>query len=150
MTRFEHSITIRRPLEEVWAFVNDPANDPTWQGPTLEVRGDFLAPVEVGDEFVMVSQYLGLRIETTFVVTEYEPMSRSSVRAVSGPVPATATYTFESVEGGTRFTMLGETDAHGLFKLAEPVFARMARREWASSGETLKELLEAGVAAAVP
>jgi hypothetical protein len=56
----------------------------------------------------------------------------------------------ESVEGATRFTMLGETDAHGLFKLAEPVFARMARREWASSGETLKELLEAGVAAAAP
>jgi hypothetical protein len=150
MTTFENSITVNRPLAEVWAFVNDPAHDPIWQGPTLEVRGDFGTPVEVGDEFVMVSHFLGLRIETRFVVTEYEPMTRSSVRAVSGPVPATGTYLFESVEGGTRFTMRGETDAHGLFKLAEPVFARVARREWASSGETLKELLEAGVAAAVP
>jgi ligand-binding SRPBCC domain-containing protein len=150
MTRFEHSITIQRPLEEVWAFVTNPANDPTWQGPTLEVHGDFDAPLGVGTEFVMVSHFLGLRVETTFVVTAHEPMTRSSVKAVSGPVPATGTYTFEAVDGGTRFTMHGETEAHGLFKLAEPVFARMARREWASSGETLKELLEAGVAAPAP
>jgi hypothetical protein len=36
-----------------------------------------------------------------------------------------------------------ETDAHGFFKLAEPVFARMARRDVAASCEHLKDILEA-------
>jgi hypothetical protein len=39
--------------------------------------------------------------------------------------------------------MTMETDAHGFFKLAEPVFARMARRDLATSAEHLKDILEA-------
>ena len=44
--------------------------------------------------------------------------------------------------GGTRLTARLETDAHGFFKLAEPVFARMARREFVTSVEQLKDILE--------
>ena len=43
----------------------------------------------------------------------------------------------------TRFTAATDADAHGFFKLAEPVFARMARRDLASSMGHLKDLLEA-------
>jgi hypothetical protein len=39
--------------------------------------------------------------------------------------------------------MTMETDAHGFFKLAEPVFGRMARRDVTTSCEHLKDLLEA-------
>jgi hypothetical protein len=37
----------------------------------------------------------------------------------------------------------GELDAHGLFKLAEPVFARMTSRELEANLGHLKDLLEA-------
>ena len=47
------------------------------------------------------------------------------------------------MDGGTRLTATLETDAHGFFKLAEPVFARMARRDFTGNFETLKDLLEA-------
>jgi hypothetical protein len=36
-------------------------------------------------------------------------------------------------------------EAHGFFKLAEPVFARFVRREVESNLGHLKDLLEAGV-----
>lgn len=150
MTRFEHSVTIERPLEEVWAYVIDPANDPVWQGAIVEVRRGAGVPLGVGSEIEEVSQFLGRRFEITFVVTEHEPMRRSAVRTTSGPVAATGCYTFEETEGGTRFTMEGDVDAHGLFKLAEPVFARLARREWEHGAATLKDLLESGAAAASP
>ena len=39
--------------------------------------------------------------------------------------------------------MTMETDAHGFFRLAEPVFARIARRDMVTSCERLKDLLEA-------
>jgi hypothetical protein len=66
------------------------------------------------------------------------------VRTTSGPVRLDGSYRLEAVdEGSTRFTNEGVVEAHGFFKVAEPVFARMARREWASSCATLKDLLEA-------
>ena len=144
MTKFEHSVVIQRPLEDVWTYVMEPANDPVWQGPVIEVRRGAGEQMGVGTEIEEVTQFLGRRFEMTYVVTEHEPMRRSAVRTSSGPVTMQGSYRFDSVVGGTRFTMEGETDAHGLFKLAEPVFAKMARREWASSCEVLKDLLEAG------
>ncbi len=144
MTRIEHSVVIARPIEDVWAYVDDAANNPVWQGPVIEVRRGGGVPIEVGSEIEEVLQFLGRRLEVTWVVTEHEPMRLASVRASSAPVPMEGTYRLAQVEGGTRFTMAAEMEAHGLFKLAEPVFARMIRRETASSCEVLKELLEAG------
>ncbi|MDQ3627839.1 MAG: SRPBCC family protein [Actinomycetota bacterium] len=138
----EHSVVIRRPLEDVWTYVTDPANNPVWQGPVTEVRSGTGVPVAVGSEIAEVMHFLGRRIEVTWAVTEYEPMQRSAVRTISGPVPMHGSYRFERVDGGTRFTLGAEMQAHGLFKLAEPVFARMVDREGASSCEVLKELLE--------
>jgi len=62
---------------------------------------------------------------------------------ISGPVTITAGYILEPAEGGTKVTMVGETEAHGFFRLAEPVFARMASRELETNAGHLKDLLEA-------
>ena len=150
MTRFEHSVEIQRPIEDVWAYVSDVANNPVWQGPIQEVRHPAGAPLEVGSEIVEVASFLGKRFEITLVLTQHDPMKGSAVRSSSGPVDLEGTYSFEQVEGGTRFTAKGEVEAHGFFRVAEPVFARIARREWASSCAVLKELLEAETTAASP
>jgi len=144
VTTFQHSVVIERPLEEVWEYVIDPANDPVWQGMVTEVRSGGEEPLHVGSQIDEVFQFLGRKFDVTLEVTEHEPMSRSAVKASSGPVPMQGRYRFESVNGGaTRFSIEGETDAHGLFKLAEPVFARITRREWDTSCKVLKDLLEA-------
>lgn len=150
MTRFEHSVVIERPLDEVWDYVIEPANNSVWQSMVTEVRREPGVPVEVGTKVEEVLQFLGRRFDVTLEVTELEPRRRSTVRAAEGPVPMTGSYTFEAVGTSTRFSMEGETDAHGLFKLAEPVFARMARRDWEHSCQTLKDLLEAETSTASP
>ncbi len=150
MTTIEHSVMIERPVEDVWAYVSDPANNPVWQGPVIEVRAGADVPLEVGSRFHEDMQFLGRRIELTWVVTEYEPPRRSAVRTVSGPVPMLGSYLLEPVSEGTRFTMGADMDAHGLLRLVKPVFARMVRREGASSCQMLKELLEAGATPGQP
>jgi uncharacterized membrane protein len=148
MTKVERSIVIERPIEEVWDYVNDPAKDVTWQSTLREAEQLTDGPVGVGTRVREIRQFLGIRVETTWEVTEYEPTRTSSIKAVSGPVPLSGRYVLESVNGGTRFTVLGELDAHGLFKLAEPVFARMTGRELESNLGHLKDLLEQGQASA--
>ncbi len=150
MTRFEHSVVIERPIEEVWAYVTEAANNPVWQGPMLEVRSGSGTTMEVGTQIEEIVQFLGKRFHITLEITEHEPMSRSAVRTSSGPVRLDGTYRFDRVDGGTRFSTQGDVEAHGFFKLAEPVFARMARREWVSSCETLKDVLEAGSGGSAP
>lgn len=141
MSMFEHSVLIRRPIEEVFAFLHDPANDPVWQTSLVETR--LSSPMGVGATLTEVRHFLGKRAELTFEITEYEPPTRSSKRAVAGPVPISAGYILEPADGGTKVTMVGETDAHGFFRLAEPVFARMASRELETNAGHLKDLLEA-------
>jgi hypothetical protein len=68
--------------------------------------------------------------------------TRSTVKFVSGPVPGTGSWAFEETPGGTKMTWGMDFDAHGFFKLAEPVFARMAKRELEASCGHLKDLLE--------
>ncbi len=99
----------------------------------------------VGTRVRETRRFLGLRFESEYEVTEWEPPTRSSVRATDGPIPGAGSYITEAVGRGTRFTMAFETDAHGFFRLAEPVFARMAAREISGMLGQLKDLLEAGV-----
>jgi hypothetical protein len=60
---------------------------------------------------------------------------------VSGPIPLSGTFALEPVGGATRFTVTGELDAHGFFKLAEPVFAGIAGRELEANLSQLGQLL---------
>ena len=143
MTHIQHTITIDRPVDEVWDYVLDTRNDPVWITNVVDVGRGADAPVEVGLEIEETYKFLGVRLPMTLKVTEHEPPRRSAIEFSNGPVPGRGSYQFDAVDGGTRFTMTMDTDAHGFFKLAEPVFARMARRDVAASLGNLKDILEA-------
>ena len=143
MTKIERSIVIDRPIDDVFEFTHDLSNNPVWQTTLVEVELLTDGPMRVGTRWKEVRRFLGKRIETVLELTEYEPNKRSAVKMVSGPVPLSGTYAFEPIDGGTSFTVGGEIDAHGFFKLAEPVFARITGRELESNLGHLKDLLEA-------
>src|SRR5947199_4614916 len=142
MTKIERSIVIDRPIDEVWAFVHDITKDRLWQTTLVESEQLTEGPFGLGTRVREVRQFLGLRVELAWEVTEYEPTRTSAIRGVSGPVPLHGRYLLEPADGGTRFTVSGELDAHGLFKLAEPVFARITSRDLEANLGHLKDLLE--------
>ena len=98
--------------------------------------------MRVGTPVTQVRQFLGRRFETGFEVTEFEPYRRSAVPITAGPIKGGGSYTLERVDDRTRFTATFELDAHGFFKLAEPIFARATRRELATNLGHLRDLLE--------
>ena len=143
MTKIERSVVIDRPVEEVWEFVHDTTKDALWQTTLVESEKLTDGPTRVGTKVREVCLFLGVRVELAWEVTEFEPTTRSALRGISGPVPLAGGYRFDPVDGGTRLTVTGELDAHGLFKLAEPVFARITARELEANLGHLKDLLEA-------
>lgn len=143
MTHIEHTVTIARPVEDVWAYVMDTRNDPKWMTNVIEVGRGSDQPVAPGLEIEETVKFYGVRLKVVLTITEHEPPTRSAI-VVRGPrgVGGTGFYGLEEVDGVTRFTMATDTDAHGFFKLTEPVFARMARRDLSASAGHLKDLLE--------
>ncbi len=143
MATVESSVVINRPVEEVFTYVADPNNIAQWAGPVVEARQTSEGPVGLGTTSTRVTQFLGRTMEATYEIIEYEPNSYYKDKMTSGPVPISSRMSFESVDEGTKVTIAGEIEASGFFKLAEPILARMAKRQVETDVQTLKDLLEA-------
>jgi hypothetical protein len=93
--------------------------------------------------FEYTFQFLGQRIETTGEFTEYEPNSKYSYKATSGPFPIEGGFICETVEGGTKVTAWGDAEFGGFFKVAEPLALHLFARQLETSLKSLKDILEA-------
>ena len=123
MIRIQASVTINRPLEEVFRFMTNHQNALQWQSGLLEARvtNDV---VGVGKTWVDVVQFLGRRIGVASELTEYEPLRVVGFKSTSGPIPLEGRYAFEPDGAGTKVTFTLQGEAGGFFKLAEPIVAR--------------------------
>jgi len=145
MSTIERSIVIGLPVEEVFRFVHEPRNDAAWQTTLIESEQLEDGPLHVGAQIRERRRFLGLQVEMTKEITEFEPSTHSAFKIVAGGAPMSGSYELESVDGGTRLTAIGYVEQRGFFKMAEPLFASMAGRELEASLGHLKELLESGL-----
>jgi uncharacterized protein YndB with AHSA1/START domain len=138
---FEASITIGRPIEEVFAVVSEPANDHRWSSAVIEAGFTTPGPAGVGSIAHYGNRFLGRRIDYDWRIVEFEPNRRFVAKSIGAPVPTRATLTFEPAKGGTRFTVGYD---------GESAFARMVwrltgwygKRAWEQAMRTLKGLME--------
>jgi uncharacterized protein YndB with AHSA1/START domain len=142
MIKAEKSMVIKRPIEEVFAYVGDQTNTPRWQSGLVEVRRLTDGPPRVGTQHAFVRRFMGRKMEAKNEYIAYEPHRLITFRTITGPVALEASYLFEAVAGGTKLTSRIEMDASGLVRLAEPLIARSLKREMDAGFATLRGLLE--------
>lgn len=145
MIKAERTVVIDRPIEEVFAYVTDQTNTPTWQAGLVEVQRTTPGPIGVGTKHTLVRNFMGRRMEADNEYVAYEPGKLVTFRTTSGP-PLVASYFFEPAPGGTRLTSRVEMQGAGLFGLLEPVIGAGLRREMKAALPALKALLEIPVA----
>ena len=143
MAKVEASVVINRPVDEVFAYMADVRNWSQWNSGMLEGEQTSEGPMGVGTTFRGVNQFMGRRMEWTSEVSEYEPNRKMGQKITSGPMSIEQSLTFEPVEGGTRFTLVGEGETGGFFKLAEPIVNRTMQRQMEGNLANLKDILEA-------
>ena len=142
MIEVNNSLVINRPIEEVFAYATDVEKMAEWVGPISEAKQTSEGPVGVGTTSIRSLNVMGRKTESPYKVTEYKLNSRYTTETTSGSFQTTERFTFESVEGGTKLSVEGQVEASGLLRVAEPVLARMARRQSATDFQTMKDLLE--------
>ena len=141
MAMFRHTTEIERTVDEVFAFLAEPANLRRWQPSLLDVRPHRRGPLRPGVEVTEVRRFLGRRMETTWRCTEHRPCRRSVIESDEGPLPFRGTWELEPAGPGTRFTWTLETGGLAA-RMANAVAAGVARQELAANALRLKELLE--------
>jgi uncharacterized protein YndB with AHSA1/START domain len=143
MVRFEQSVVINRPSEQVFIFLANPENDPRWSAASDEMRKTSGGPVGVGATFTQVGRFLGRRLEFSVQVTACEPNRKFGMKVTEGPIKFAGMRVLETVPDGTRVTFTGGGQAGGFFRIAEPLLARAAARQLKADLAALKKVLEA-------
>ncbi len=158
MPNFEVSVLIDRPVEDVFAFVEDPANDSIWRQSIVEaeveLEGDALDDPEdlsrggegLGATGREVYSLGGMRIEATWEIVGYEPNRKVVYRSTSGPVDFESVWSYESVDAGTRLEFAIQwdiVDRKDFGPATDRVIGRTHRQNISGHLQTLKKLLEA-------
>jgi uncharacterized protein YndB with AHSA1/START domain len=136
------SVTINRPVEEVFAYVTDTSNDPAWHTDILEARRTSEGPVGIGTTWhLRFKPAMGVSEGETEVVA-FEPNRKEVQQGVMGPMQPTLTYLFEPADRGTRFTRRVQIKVSGVMRLMEPLMWLMTPRRNAGFVANLKRVLE--------
>jgi carbon monoxide dehydrogenase subunit G len=130
------TVEIARTPEEVFDYLVDVSNLPSWQSGVHSARRE-------GDRIHESRHLLGRELSTTLAIDQEERPRVFAIRALDSPVPFSVRHELEpNGGGGTRLTVVGEGDAGLLPGFAAGIMARRAEKQFRKDFERLKRLLE--------
>ena len=100
---FSNEVAIRRSPEDVFVFVADFSQLPTWNYAITSTQQVTPGPVALGSAFRQVRSIPAVA-EEEFVVTAWEPGRRVAITGDFGPFSGTLSYRVEPAPAGTRLT----------------------------------------------
>lgn len=139
----QYSIVIMRPIEQVFAYITDVANDLHWQPEISEVKVTSPLPIGVGTTFIEVRRTLGRQFTWNMLVTDFFPNQRICIESVGGTIPYSGCRVFESLSQGTRVTETSEVVLSLWLRPFSGFIAQMSTRSVAEAYQRLKRILEA-------
>jgi uncharacterized protein YndB with AHSA1/START domain len=139
------STEIARTPEDVFAYATDFSHFPEWQGSVTSVRPEGDAPLAVGSRAVVTRRVGPRELMAPEEISDLNPPRAWEVRAVGGPVTATARGAIEELRGrrASQVTISLEFEGHGIGRLLVPLVIRpQARKQLPTNLQKLKEVLE--------
>jgi hypothetical protein len=144
--RLSASQVIDRPPAEVFRFVATEhfQNHPKWDPAVTSITKTFPGPIRVGTTARLVRTDRGRQLQGSMEVTEYQPVSSSTVVSRFGPFTLEARTTFAPVApASTRLLLVIDTQARGVMGLLLPLLKRTFRKTMVRSLRVIKEQVEA-------
>jgi|SRR5215216_829977 len=140
MLKFENTIRIDRPIDEVFSYLSDFENIPKWNYYVLEVRQRSKSPIGVGTTYHQVRK----TDEQVFRITEFEPNHMVAVKTLLQSSPSfERRFTFYEERNTTRIRDEWKLDT-GSPAILERLALRRVKSAVAENLAKLKKLLEEG------
>ena len=143
--RFEGTVVVERPIEEVFAFLADGENDPKFSPRVLEIAKTTDGPPGVGTVYASTVKDAGVKTKREFRLTEFQPPTRIRWEEISKNL-ITATeggYDLAPEGTGTRVTIHNVLEGHGIGKLFVGFALSQARKAADDFGKSIKAAVEA-------
>jgi uncharacterized protein YndB with AHSA1/START domain len=143
--RFETTVVIDRPIEEVFAFLADGENDPKFSPRVLEISKTTDGPPGIGTVYASTVKDAGVKTKREIKLTEFEPPTRIRWAEVSKNLVTAPEggYDLAPEGAGTRVSIYNVLEGHGPGKLIAPLALRSARKNADDFGKAIKAAVEA-------
>lgn len=143
--RIGRTVTIKRPLEEVFAFMSDAENERYWRTnvKSIERVGEGKGS-GVGTEYkqTLKGPFGGFTADIRY--TEFEPRKRVTFETIRGSVRPSATTEFSAAgENATTVEFEMTWEPTGPFRLLKPLIAPILRKQMDANFDNLVRHLEA-------
>jgi uncharacterized protein YndB with AHSA1/START domain len=144
--QFEATVEINRPVADVFAFLADGGNDPTFSPRVQTIAKTTDGPTGVGTVYASTVKDAGMTTKRQFQITEFEPsvkirwaeISQNLVTAREGG------YDFTAVsDGKTRLRVFNVLEGHRLGKLIVGLALNAARKDADAFAQRIKTAVEA-------
>ena len=140
MIEVTETIEIAAPVPDVWAYMDDPHNQPAVSPSISEVRD--IEQRADGKSLAFTYRMAGVPLDGRLAATTYEPRERI-VFEMSGTLSGEIAWTFETIDRGTRFTYGAAYNVPGpLEAVARPLVVRYNERELRRTLENLRGVFE--------
>ena len=133
---------IERPPEEVFEYIGDAENNPTWRSAVVETRWLDPGPTEPGRRGEQTSRLLGRRYTVTAEVVDWEPPVHVSWATITGGADVRTHCRVERDGTGSQVVLESEGEFTGAWRLLTPVAVAMLRRQSRKDIERLRAVLE--------
>ena len=147
MITIKSSVSINRPVEEVFQFVADFENYPKWNHNMLECRRTTEGSTKLLTIFDSKMVYMGQNYLAPLEITEYEPNTK--ITFYTGKFGFfkwfRGIFTFKKLNGTTVFNVTAETELAGIFKPMGIIMPILGSRSWGKHLGELKKILESDV-----
>ena len=142
--KFENSVIINQPVEQVFEFVTNPRNNAKWQTDILELEMTSENHFGLGATYRCVNRFMGKHIESENEITDYARGKTCCIRITNGVLKGKCRMSFKTLEDGTKFTASGNLDMR-YFKLLKMIAKRKINQQIKEDMLRLKYILENGI-----
>lgn len=141
MPKIERTVTVQKPLEEVWNYLSDFTTTEGWDPGTVRterIAGD-RGP---GTVYRNISKVLGREVEIEYTVTQFEPRALFQLSGKTSAMRMTDTMRFDQTPEGVAVTYTAEFEPQGLAKLAAPLMPLGLKKLGDDAAESLEAALK--------
>ena len=142
--RFGATVTIDRPIEEVFAFLAEGKNDKKFSPRVIEIAKTTEGPPGVGTVFASTVKDAGVKTKREFELTVVDPPGRIRWKELSKApiVVPEGGYDLKPAGQGTELSFFNELEPHGFGKVIVGLALRSARKGADDFVNSIKQAIE--------
>ena len=139
------TVTIARPVVDVFAVLSDVEKVATWSSNTIKETLLTPGPLRKGSRRrAVIKGFAGRTMVNEAEMVEFEPNRRMVVEVLDAPIPAQIVIEFTPVDGGTRLDWTGIVSPRGILAPTAFLIARFYRMAFEKDLRNLKATMERG------